>query len=384
MALYHENAYVKKFKTNISKIIKFEDTYGLILEKTYFYPESGGQLADKGKINNIDVINVIKRNDEIVHIVKNKPKSESVECYINWDRRYDFMQQHTGQHLLSAVIDDKYQSETVSFHMSEEYSFIDIDIPKLGEKTIKEIENEVNSLIWENKVINTFWIDPDKIDSYDIRKQGKYDEKIRMVEIEDVDLSMCGGTHVSEICEIGMLKITNAEKVKENTFRIYFRCGRRALQYFQSINIMINNLSSILSVKRSEIVKMAKKFKKDRENYYHEIENLKERLIDEKLKNIKTNSRKIVYDTVNDIDNNALNYYANQILQTNTKIAILYDTVQKFLLIRQKGNEYNLKEIGNSIISRYSAKGGGSELIFQIVNIEISNLKNEIIERYIK
>ena len=382
---YFDNSYIKKFKAEVIDIVNYKNNQqAVILNRTYFYPESGGQLSDKGKIGKNSVFKVLKIDGKIYHLIKDRDNielHEKYDCFIDWNRRYDLMKQHSGQHLLSAIFEDEYGYKTKSFHMSEDYSYIDIE-KKDNNKVYTDVEYKVNEEIWEDKVVKTFWIDPDEMDNYEIRKIGKYDNKIRIVEIEDIDISMCGGTHVNKIGEIGILKITNIENIKKNLERIYFLCGERALNYYDKLNKIKNSLKKILATEESEIVKAVKNQIDEKEKLFRDNKKLNEKLIQNKIEFQSNKDTQIVIDTVEDFDNKTLNYYANQLIDIGKKFVLIYDYENNFLLMKQDGHKYDLKNVGESLKQKYNSGGGGNNNIFQIVDINIKEFEEEMKELF--
>src|SRR5699024_4971686 len=224
-----------------------EDKYYFTLDRTIFYPHlAGGQPRDKGKINNINVIDVYEKDEDIVHILEEDIEGKDVQLSINWDNRFDLMQQHTGQHLLSSSFRSLFNAETVGFRIGEDYSTIDIQKPSLNKQEVKQVEFLTNKIIQSNFEVLSYIVKEDKLDEIPIDKLPTTDEDIRIVEIMGLDYSPCCGTHVNSTGEVGLVKIRKWENNKGNT-RIEFLCGFRALDDYYWKNQYINEISSIMS-----------------------------------------------------------------------------------------------------------------------------------------
>lgn len=227
-----------------------EDGTYVLLEETAFYPHGGGQPCDEGRINGVAVLDVISEDENVLHKVASPLGEGVVTCEVDWQRRFDHMQQHSGQHLLSAVCRDLYQAMTVSFHLGTDYATIDVEQPELSPLQLATIEREVNQQIYKNRVVSSYFVTEEELAKLPLVKQPKVTENIRIVEIQDVEYNACGGTHVSSTGEIGMIKLLKAEKQKGHT-RIYFKCGYRALQEFNdSLKILGNTIHQIQYGKR--------------------------------------------------------------------------------------------------------------------------------------
>ncbi|CUT05723.1 alanyl-tRNA editing protein, partial [Candidatus Kryptobacter tengchongensis] len=224
--LYYNNSYTTQFKSKVIDVKKYNGKIALILDKTYFYPTSGGQEHDTGFINSARVVDVIELdNGEILHVIDGDVPSGDVECKIDWDRRFSNMQQHTGQHILSRAFEILLNAETISSRLGDDIGTIDLDIETLSYDKVHEVENLANQIIWENRDVKIHYVDDTEISKFPLRKQPKVSGTIRIVEVRDFDFSPCGGTHVSRTGEIGLVKVKRWERVKGGLTRVDFVCG---------------------------------------------------------------------------------------------------------------------------------------------------------------
>lgn len=253
--LYYSDAYTTSFKANIIERFQYRGKLAVILDQTCFYPTSGGQPHDLGTLNELPVINVMVRPEDnaIAHIIDGEIWSDEVTGQIDWPRRFDHMQQHTGQHILSQSFLKAAEAETVSFHLGDDYATIDIQDTGLKPNHIEIAEIIANRTIWENRPVIARQIAKEEADNLPLRKIPDVDqEQLRIVEVKDFDLTACGGTHVSHTGEIGLIKVTKLERRKDE-LRVEFLCGRRALIDYRQKNRIVNQLANELTTGYAEI-----------------------------------------------------------------------------------------------------------------------------------
>jgi alanyl-tRNA synthetase len=223
--LYYSDSYLREFRADI--LDRSADGLTLYLDRTAFYPASGGQPHDTGTIAGIPVIEVVDEEDRVAHRVAAPLYSGPVECAVDWDRRWDHMQQHSGQHLLSAVLSDQFGLRTVSFHLGAEASTIDVEGGAIDAAKAAAVERRVNQIVCENRPVGVVF--EDAADVGGLRKASDRTGTLRIVTIDALDRSACGGTHVHATGEIGPVLLRKFEKVR-NTVRIEFLCGMRAVR----------------------------------------------------------------------------------------------------------------------------------------------------------
>jgi alanyl-tRNA synthetase len=260
--LCNDNPYLKEFNAEVVEIIPFEDKYGIILDRTAFYPEGGGQPFDTGYLNDANVLQVIEKGGQLLHIVDKPIESKAVKGMINWSRRFDHMQQHTGQHILSACFEKLLNGSTDSFHLGKDIVSIEINTEIFRDGDVLQIENMANEIIYSNLPVTTKVVTAEELLSIPLRKKPTVSENIRIVEVKEFDYSPCGGTHVSATGEVGMIKIKSWEKCKGG-YRFTFVCGFRALKDYSLQNSIIRALGEKLSVRDFDIVEAVGKLQTD-------------------------------------------------------------------------------------------------------------------------
>ena len=226
--LYYQDSYLAEFSAHV--VDRAEDGCRIYLDRTAFYPASGGQPFDTGEIAGVAVVQVIDEDRRIAHLTSEPVETVQVECRLDWGRRFDHMQQHTGQHLLSAVLSELYGLETVSFHLGSETSTIDVEAPALEADQLATVERRANQRITENLPVSVAF------------EEGTR----RLVSIQGLDRNPCGGTHVRATGEIGLILIRKLDKVRGNV-RIEFLCGGRAVRRARSDFDALSCVAKVLS-----------------------------------------------------------------------------------------------------------------------------------------
>jgi len=251
--LYQTDSYITEFEAEVIGKRQLESGFGIVLDRTYFYPTSGGQEHDVGKLNGIEVTDVVDLSGDVVHIVRSDILHRIVKGEIDWERRFDNMQQHTGQHILSRAFIAELGYDTVSAHLGEVSSTIDIDTDKLIYDSVKRVEETANKIVTENRDVITRYVDEKDLDTSQLRKMPKVSGTIRLIEVDGFDVIPCGGTHCRKTGEVGIIKIRKWEKVKGNLTRVEFYCGKRALADYQWKNRMINEIANALTIKDTDL-----------------------------------------------------------------------------------------------------------------------------------
>jgi alanyl-tRNA synthetase len=223
--IYYDHAFAQEFSSSVKAAVEKEGTWRVILDETAFYPTSGGQPNDLGMLSEARILDVVDEGDEVVHVL-DRPVEGTVTGRIDWGRRFDHMQQHTGQHLLSAVLMKQFGWETVSFHLGEEICTIDVRGTEPGAEALLAAEKAANEVIFEDRLVKVLYATREELRSLGVRKEVDREGILRAVEIEGVELQPCGGTHVAHTGQIGMIQLRRCTKIRQD-WRIEFLCGAR-------------------------------------------------------------------------------------------------------------------------------------------------------------
>lgn len=246
--LYYSDPYQTRFSAKVLDCVGLKKGYGVILDKTCFYPEGGGQPGDRGVLNEIPVTDTHERDGQVLHYTA-EPVAIGTEVAgeIDWARRFDLMQQHSGEHMVSGVIHRIYGYDNVGFHLGADMVTIDFS-GELTEQQLRQVEQEVNELIWENRQINCWYPDQETLHTLPYRSKKALTGAVRICEIPGADICACCGTHVKTTGEIGLVKLLSVEKFHGGV-RVEMLSGKRAYQYLTAIADQNRLVSQTLSAK---------------------------------------------------------------------------------------------------------------------------------------
>ena len=245
--LYYHDAYLRSFTAQI--VDTAANGTVAYLDRTAFYPTSGGQPFDTGSISGVTVLEVVDEEDRIAHRLSAPLSAASVECSIDWARRFDHMQQHTGQHLLSAVFEERFGLRTVSFHLGGDASTIDIEGGAPEARMLQEAELRANEIVGQNRLVTVGF--EHAAEAQGLRKASEREGTLRIISIDGLDRSACGGTHVRATGEIGAILIRKLEKVRQTT-RIEFLCGARAVRRARADFEALSRIAQLFSAPLDE------------------------------------------------------------------------------------------------------------------------------------
>ncbi|MGH9408272.1 MAG: alanyl-tRNA editing protein [Vicinamibacterales bacterium] len=245
--LYYSDPYLREFDATLVDTVSHGGRTALVLDRTAFYPTSGGQPNDEGAFADVRVLDVVDAEDgRILHIVDRAPSSTALHGRVDWTRRFDHMQQHTGQHVLSAAFDRLIGVRTESFHLGVEVSTIDLG-REVSAAEIARVEDEANRIVWENRPVTIRFAQAGDAAALPLRKESKREGVLRLIDVQDFDLSACGGTHVAQTGAIGLIAVSAVERVRGGS-RVTFLCGARALSGFRRLRDAIAGSVRALSV----------------------------------------------------------------------------------------------------------------------------------------
>ncbi|GAB6189024.1 alanyl-tRNA editing protein [Marinitoga arctica] len=364
----------------IDEIIKEKKKIYAISNESPFYPDGkGGQLGDRGKIGNANVLFVEYKNNKFYHLIDKEIEIGIYDEEIDNIRRKDISQQHTAQHILSAAFEQIADLDTVGFRMAEEYTTIDLEIPNLPENVEKKAELLSNEIIQKCLDVEEIITSKEQIHKYNLRNElsKKIVGDVRLIKIGDFDVNPCGGFHVKNTGEIGLLKIINKEKVKGNLTRLYFVAGNRALKDYDSRIKITKSTSNLLTSKIEDIPKRVEELIKKMKEYKSKYEKLNEKFAQIIAKDIYSKSEiinnvKLIYiETEDDYVN-----YLPKFLPMNEVLYI----VKKDNRLEISSELINCKDLINNIKNNNpKVKGGGGKNRGSIIGeITIEEIKKYI------
>ncbi|MCS7061455.1 MAG: DHHA1 domain-containing protein [Anaerolineae bacterium] len=373
LRLYRANPYLRCFSAQVVEHGHYQGRPAVVLDQTAFYPTSGGQAHDVGYINGVAVIDVIEREDNtILHVLDQAfdvCAGAVVTGQIDWPRRFDLMQQHSGQHVLSAAFVRVAGLDTLSVHMGNEASTLDLPTPRLERAVIERAEDAANQAIYDNLPITAREVTRAEVEHVPVRKPPTVDGLVRIVEIQGLDWSACGGTHVSSTGQIGIIRIVKTEK-RGNETRVYFVCGRRAVLDYREASGILAALGETFRVGRHELPAAIERLRAEAQSVRKALSTLQERLIDTEalaLLRAAENNRTggghlVIAHTFAERDAAELKAMAKRLVAEPGVIVLLGAAGEKASLCfaRAKDAPGHMGEALRSALATLGAKGGGS------------------------
>lgn len=359
--LYEQNAYVKEFTAKVLECVKFNDGYKIVLDKTAFFPEGGGQAADKGTLSGVDVFDVQIENGNIYHYSTNSLETGSeVLGKINFDRRFNFMQNHTGEHVVSGIAHKLFGVNNVGFHLGEELVTIDFD-KELTREQLDEIEYLANQKVWQNLPVRAYFPTEEELKSTEYRSKKEIDGAVRLVVIKDTDICACCAPHVNFTGEIGIIKLLDTEKMRGG-IRIVLKCGAFALNDYQSKFKNIASISSLLSAKQENTAEAVEKLEEKCTIANQKITELKKKIADITVLSATSEDNCIFVD---DCDVKDLQLLADKLYKRFGGIKAVFSKNAVGFSFAICGNDGELQDLFAEFKSQFTVRGGGRGCMVQ-------------------
>ncbi|ADH98508.1 alanyl-tRNA editing protein [Salisediminibacterium selenitireducens] len=373
---YITDPYKTDFDATVTKVAKDEGgTVYLVFDQTWFYPEGGGQPADKGSISGLPVTDVQLEDGEIRHMVERGVEvnvGDTVHCKLDWNRRLDYMQQHHAQHLLSAVLDDQFDAPTVSVHLGSEECAIEVTWDDLTEREVLEAVDQVNTWIRENHLINTTNVTREEADRYPLRKTPAVSGDVRLVIVEGIDYNPCGGTHPLRTGEVQLVHLTGMERARGG-LRITYLAGGRAVARLRQFQRITDEASRLLNSPPEGITDTLHKQIDAHQRLDKEMRSLKEQLLEQLfadwLKGAVNTKEAMVPFIKEDFGMKELQKLSAKAVQALPDRPVLFATVSKddngdshleFVLAAGRDCGVDLKRVEKDVFALIQGKGGGS------------------------
>ncbi len=362
--LYYEDEYMKEFSAVVLKVEKQENYYYTLLNQTAFFPEGGGQTGDKGWLNGKQVIDTKEIDGEIFHIMKEEiPAGSQVEGKIDFSDRFDKMQQHSAEHMVSGLVHRLYQYNNVGFHLGETETRIDFD-GELTKKQIENIEFLVNQAVYENIPIEILYPAKDELGLFDYRSKIEIEGQVRLVKIPGIDLCACCAPHVRNTGEIGMIKILSYERFRGGC-RMTMAAGMRALRDYQKKQDGMADVSRLLSANSDNIAELVKNLKKQHEDMRRQLNEVQERYLTEKIQNITPDQKQVfLFEEI--VDMIAARNFVNEAMNVCNGIcaAFIGNDRDGYHYIIGSG-VMDVRPIAKKFNEAFSGRGGGKPQMVQ-------------------
>lgn len=359
--LYDENSYLSEFSATVLSCQEQNGAYKILLNKTAFFPEAGGQKADTGFIGTAEVFDVQIENGEIYHYASSPlTVDDTLLCKINFSERYKKMQIHTGEHIVSGVMHSLYNLSNVGFHLGSDEVTLDFDAV-LEREQLDKAEELANEIIYKNVPVICYYPDADKLASLDYRSKKELEGDIRIVEIEGYDKCACCAPHVASTGEVGIIKLAHFEKIKTGT-RITLLCAADALHDYREKYRNVSEISALLCAKADDTVEAVRALLNEKGELSATITNLKHIICELKAEAVAPSDEAFIAfeDNLSIPDMRNL---VNKLLSKRPSV---------FVFSRVDGGDFNFVCAGDSmkdwmekLRDRFCAKGGGSDKMIQ-------------------
>jgi alanyl-tRNA synthetase len=368
--LYYDDSYTTRFAARIVGHGAHQGRPAVELESTYFYPESGGQEADRGRIGDAPVIDVQAGDDgRVWHVVTPEaPAPEGgAQAEIDWTRRFDLMQQHTGQHVLSAAFERELGAATLSSHLGEERSSIELGLRTGDWRDVERVERAANAVIWDDREIVRHWVDDEGVKRFALRKPPKFSGRIRIVEIPDWDVSACGGTHTRRTGEVGLVKVVRWERVRDSV-RFEFLCGGRALRDYAWRTESLLEAARRRTIHDSQLIEHLERAAAERDQLAKRARELATRLATTEAAERVARASGGVAEYRDAWPRDEARSFAFKCLELGAPWAAVAAAAPEpfVMLARPKGGAADLRALLPALLERARGKGGGSPDALQV------------------
>ena len=373
--IYYKDAYIKEFEATVLSCEKEKDLYKIVLDKTAFFPEGGGQTSDVGVIGDALVTDVQEKEDIIFHYA-DKEVQGTVLCKLDFEKRYEKMQNHTGEHLVSGLSHKLFGTENVGFHLGDDVVTLDTNIP-LTKEQILQLEQEANKAVYANVNVNCFIPSPDELETLNYRAKLDLKENVRIVDIEGYDACACCAPHVKQTGEIGIIKVIDSMNWKGGT-RLTILCGERALSHYKQLQDTVKAISNLFSAKQDSLFEFVSK-------YAEETEKLKNELAQADLERARliatvtaeTDQSIVIKDDC--LKNDGMRELVNLLKDKTEKCVCVLSGEENAYRYILGAKEMPLRTLIKDINQKLNGKGGGNDQMVQgTFNATLSDIEQSI------
>ena len=363
--LYYDSAYIKEFEAQVLSCQEGKKGWEITLSATAFYPEGGGQPADTGLLGNVRVTDVHEKDGQVVHYTDGPlPVGEMVRGVIDWDRRFQHMQEHSGEHLVSGLIHQRFGYDNVGFHMGTDEVTIDFNgVLEWGD--LMAIEEKANGMIWENLEISAVYPEKDELDAMEYRSKKELTGAVRIVSIPGGDVCACCGTHVERTGEIGLVKFLSMIHYKGGV-RISLLCGKRAVEDYERKRDQVQKISVLLSARPGEISRAVEKLKDEEAKLQEKLVAAYDKLIASEVRDIKEGDGDI-FILEPDFEAIQLRHLVNRLLEEKkgrTVLALRGAAEGSFLYVLGS-RDGDMRRLSRELNGLLNGRGGGSAQMAQ-------------------
>jgi alanyl-tRNA synthetase len=376
--LYYEDAYLLEFEAEVVERRESEGRPAVVLDRTAFYPESGGQPWDTGTLGGAPVIQVLDLDGILLHVLASPVPPGPVHGVVDRAVRFDHMQQHTGQHILSQAFFEVVKGETRSFHLGPEVSTLEIGLGAISDADLDRVEGRANAIVWEDREVKTYFVPEERIGEVPLRRPPKKQGLLRVVEVDGFDHSACGGTHVRRSGEIGLIRIGPAEKIRGN-LRFEFRCGGRALGDYRSKDRTVRRLAAAFSSGAAEVGGQVERLAAEHKALKKRARRLEERLATfEAAEIVRSAPGRVIAAVLEDRTPEEARFLALNIVRSG-EFAVAYGAATEnqghVIMARAASLPADLRQAIPAVAAAVPVKGGGGPSLIELVTADPGRLK---------
>lgn len=361
--LYDEDSYIKEFEATVLDSYPKADGFFTILDRTAFFPEGGGQPSDIGFLNDSKVYDV-QINDGIIYhyTTKHFEKGERVTGVIDFSRRFDFMQQHSGEHVVSGIAHSLYGCENVGFHLGSDIVTLDFD-KYLTREQVLRIEEEANKKVFANLEVRTYYPDDNILKSLNYRSKKELSEAIRIVEIEETDMCACCAPHIKKTGEIGIIALSGGERLRGG-IRLELKCGMRAIKDYNEKKESVSAISSMLCIKQNEVALGVDKLLKQISDLKYQLKGITQKTIENKIQNFTPKNR-ITAEFEENMEIKDLQYFADALFKKAGGIRVVFSSAENGFSFAVCGEADELSDWFKAFKESFEIRGGGRGNMYQ-------------------
>lgn len=362
--LFYHDSHRQMFTAKVIACESYGDQYKVVLDRTVFFPEGGGQYADTGFLNDVKVVDVHEKEGVIYHTTEAPLEvGRKVSGNINWEERFEKMQQHTGEHIVSGLVNARFGYDNVGFHLGSDYCTMDFN-GAITKEELKEIEFEANRAVWANIDVEVTYPSKDVLKDMEYRSKIEIEGQVRIVTVPGYDVCACCAPHVKKTGEIGIIKLVNMMNYKGGE-RITMLCGARALRDYDKKNENVKDISSLLCAKELEVAEAVKHLKKEQESLKGKNVSLQQKLLGFRAREINVEEEvTAVFDS--ELSGNAPREFMNLVLDRGAKVCAVFagtDEVGYRYVIGSRSED--VRPISKKLNEAFAGKGGGKPEMVQ-------------------
>ena len=374
--LFYQDSHRTEFTAKVISCEEAKDGYRVVLDQTVFFPEGGGQYADTGMLGDTEVTDVHEKDDVIYHTTKEPLEAGSeVNGKINWDERFEKMQQHTGEHIVSGIVHERFGYNNVGFHLGSDYCTMDFDGP-ISKEQLKEIEAAANEAVYQDLEIKILYPSKDELKELDYRSKIEIEGQVRIVEIPGYDVCACCAPHVKTTGEIGAIKLVSMVNYKGGE-RITMLCGRRAMRDYEKKDSMTKEISALLCAKEYEVAEAVVRLKDEQNRMKSQLAEMQQKLLEYRVAEIAVDQKIVtVFDST--LSGNLPREMMNKLLDKGAEIcAVFAGTDEEGYRYVIGSRSEDVRPLSKVLNTTFQGRGGGKP---EMVQGSVKGTRTEIEE----